>query len=277
LPNPPRAARPAGAAPAPRRIPARDSWYAEPHQVFDNLYWVGTKVHSSWALKTSAGIIEIDTLFNYASNDEIVDGLKKLGQDPSTIKYVIITHGHGDHDEGARLLQDKFGAHVVMSNADWTMIEKGPDMPGGKPKRDVVGTDGGKVTLGDTTVNLVLTPGHTPGTLSLLFPVKDHGVTRMVAYNGGTLTGAFGKDAARWDEYIGSQKKMAAAAAKAGATLWLTNHSEYDNAYEKARLTELRKAGEPSPFDVGKDGIQRAFTVMAECATAMKLEAIAKD
>ena len=278
LPNPARPAAGAGAgARGPRPTPARDTWYAEPHQVFDNLYWVGTKIHSSWALKTSAGIIEIDTLFNYAAEPEIVEGLKKLGLDPATIKYVIVTHGHGDHDEGARLLQDKYGAHVVMSDADWTMIEKGPDMPGGKPKRDVVGTDGGKVTLGDTTVNLVLTPGHTPGTLSLIFPVKDHGRTETVAYNGGTLTGAFGKDAARWDEYINSQKKMAAAAAKAGATLFLTNHSEYDNAYTKARLTALRKAGEPSPFDVGKDGIQRVFTVMAECADAMKIEATGKD
>ena len=63
----------------------------------------------------------------------------------------------------------------------------------------------------------------------------------------------------------------------AGATLFLTNHSEYDNAYTKARLTELRKPGEPSPFDVGKEGIQRVFTVMAECAAAMKLEAMAKE
>ena len=132
LPNPvrPAAAR-GGAARGPRPTPARDTWYAEPHQVFDNLYWVGTKGHSAWALKTSAGIIAIDTLFNYASNDEIVEGLKKLGLDPATIKYVIVTHGHGDHDEGAKLLQDKFGAHVVLSDNDWGMIEKGPDMPGG--------------------------------------------------------------------------------------------------------------------------------------------------
>jgi metallo-beta-lactamase class B len=273
----PDAPRPAGARGAsPRPTPARDTWYAEPRQVFDNLYWVGTKVHSSWALKTSAGIIELDTLYNYAANDEIVEGLRKLGLDPGTVKYVIVTHGHGDHDEGAKLLQDKFGTHVVMSAADWDMIEKGPDMPGGKPKRDIVGTDGGKVTLGDTTVNLVLTPGHTPGTISMIFPVKDHGRTLTVAYSGGTLTGRFGNDVARWDEYIGSQKKMAAAAARAGATVLIGNHSEYDSAYTKGLLNTIRKSGEPSPFEVGKDGVQRYFTVMAECAEAMKLEATAK-
>ena len=42
-----------------------------------------------------------------------------------------------------------------------------------------------------------------------MFPVKDQGQTVMVAYSGGTLTGAFGTDGARWDEYIASQRKIA--------------------------------------------------------------------
>ena len=67
--------------------------------------------------------------------------------------------------------------------------------------------EGYKLTLGDTTVDIVYTPGHTAGTLSYVFPVKDKGRTVMVAYSGGTLTGAFGTDAARWDEYIDSQKR----------------------------------------------------------------------
>src|ERR1700742_3187726 len=137
LPNPPRnaAARPAG----PRPTPTRDTWYAEPHQVFDNLYWVGTKVHSSWALKTSQGIILIDTLYNYAAEPEIVDGLKKLGLDPAQIKYVIISHAHGDHDQGAVLLQSRYGAKVVMGAPDWeTTIKRTAAYAGGVPKQDVV-------------------------------------------------------------------------------------------------------------------------------------------
>ena len=71
------------AAPGP---PApRDSWLAEPSKVFDNLYFVGSKIHSSWALTTSEGIILIDTLFTYNSEEEIVGGLKKLGLDPATV------------------------------------------------------------------------------------------------------------------------------------------------------------------------------------------------
>src|SRR5438105_4485722 len=101
-----------------RAAPPRESWYAEPARVFDNVYWVGTKINSAWAIKTSAGIILIDTMYNYAAETEIVDGFKKLGLDPATIKYVIISHGHGDHDEGAKMLQDRYGTHVIMGAPD---------------------------------------------------------------------------------------------------------------------------------------------------------------
>ena len=90
-----------------RRDPHRAVWYAEPFKVFDNLYWLGTKVHSSWALTDQDGIIIIDTLYDYAIEPEIIDGLKKMHLDPKDVKYVIVSHGHGDHDEGAKMLQDR--------------------------------------------------------------------------------------------------------------------------------------------------------------------------
>src|SRR3954471_675295 len=108
---------------APGKPPDRETWFTEPAKVFDNLYFVGSKIHSSWALTTSEGIILIDTLFTYNSEEEIVGGLKKLGLDPSKIKYVIITHAHGDHVGGAKLLQDKFASHIVMGAPDWNSIE----------------------------------------------------------------------------------------------------------------------------------------------------------
>ena len=102
-----------------RRAPARATWFTDPAKVFDNLYFVGTKIHSSWALTTSEGIILIDTLYDYASEEAIVGGLKKLGLDPATVKYVIISHAHGDHVGGAKLMQDRFGSRIVMGGPDW--------------------------------------------------------------------------------------------------------------------------------------------------------------
>jgi metallo-beta-lactamase class B len=193
----------AGGGGAPQ-TPDRANWYAPPFKVFDNLYWLGTRQHSSWALQTSAGIIIIDTNFAWATEPEIIDGLTKLGLNPRDIKYVVISHAHGDHDQGAAELQKRFGAQVVMGAPDWEATLKRPaTAAGGVPKRDIsVGPEGTKLTLGDTTVQIVATPGHTPGTLSYVFPVKDQGRTVMAAYSGGTLTGAFGTDGARWDEYV---------------------------------------------------------------------------
>jgi metallo-beta-lactamase class B len=261
-----------GADVTPPPPPNRATWYTEPAKVFDDLYFVGTKFHSSWALPTSDGIILIDTLYDYASEEAIVGGLKKLGLDPAAVKYVIISHAHGDHDGGAKLMQDRFGSRIVMGAPDWEMIEKSVNQfPNGKPKRDIVAADGEKIALGGRTVTLVLTPGHTPGTVSMIFQVKDNGTPLTVAYSGGTAFN-FVNDVPHFDTYINSQRKMAAAAAAAGATILMSNHSEFDGAVSKIRMLAARRPGEPHPFDLGRDAVLRYFKVSDECAQAARLK-----
>jgi metallo-beta-lactamase class B len=252
--------------------PARATWFAEPAKVFDNLYFVGTKFHSSWALTTREGIILIDTLYDYASDEAIVGGLRKLGLDPAAVKYVIISHAHNDHVGGAKLMQDRFGSRIVMAGPDWDAVEQSVNrFPNGKPKRDIVAMDDQKITLGDEAVTLVLTPGHTPGTMSMLFDVKDNGKPLTVAYSGGTAFN-FVNDVPHFDTYIGSQRKMAARAAAAGATVLMSNHSEFDNAVTKIKMLPGRNSGEPHPFVVGSEAVARYFKVMDECAQVARLK-----
>jgi len=260
---------------APGPAPARETWFTEPAKVFDNLYFVGSKIHSSWALTNREGIILMDTLFTYNSEEEIIGGLKKLGLDPRTVKYVIISHAHGDHVGGAKLMQDRFGSRIVMGAADWDSIEKSVNgYPAGKPKRDIAADDGQKITLGDASVTIVTTPGHTPGTLSMLFTVKDNGKPLNVAYSGGTAFN-FPSTVANFDIYIDSQRKMAAAAARTNATVLMANHSEFDNAVSKIRILRSRQPGEPNPFDLGNDAVERYFKVSEECAQAARLKLLA--
>jgi len=259
----------------PSSAPARETWYADPARVFDNLYFVGGKVHSAWALTTSDGIILIDTIFPYNSEELIVGGMRKLGLDPKNIKYVLISHAHADHIGGAEMLQSRYGAHVVMGAADWDVVAKYPNRyKTMAPKRDIVGTDGMKITLGETAVTIWATPGHTPGTLSYTFTVFDRGRPVHVAYSGGTAFNFPNRTPdpgiRNFQTYIDSQKHMAAQAAATGATVILSNHSEFDNAYNKNRMLAGRGNG-PHPYELGTDWVQRYFQVMQNCARAAQI------
>jgi metallo-beta-lactamase class B len=273
---PPAAAPGVTPAAAPVGPPARDRWYAEPAKVADNFYFLGTKIHSAWALAGSEGIIILEALFDYAAGDEIVGGLRKLGLDIKSVKYVVLSHAHADHDGGAKLLQDTIpSARLVYGGPDWDAIDKSTTRAGGKPKRDTVGADGMTLSVGDASVRIVATPGHTAGTLSFLFEVKDNGKPLRVAYVGGTAI-PFNGSPEYYDGYIASVRKMAKAAADFGATALLSNHTEFDNAYYKAHTAANRRPGAANPFDVGAAAVGRYFATVEGCTTAAKVRAVGK-
>ena len=279
-PAPPPPVPVAGRAAAPARPagpPPRASWHADPVKVFDNLYFVGQTEYSAWAVTTSAGIIVIDPLFDYSVADEVAGGLETLGLNPADIKYVVISHGHSDHAGGASFLQDRYKARVVVSAEDWDLM----DRTGGswrKPRRDIVAKDGHQVTLGDTTLTLHQTPGHTLGTFSTIIPVRDGAARHTVAYWGGTAfnwlanrAGYITKDRpdAFWfDQYIGSARKFRRIAAEAGADVLLSNHTAFDGSKTKLPAMARRRPGDPHPYVIGAPGVARYVTVAEECALA---------
>jgi metallo-beta-lactamase class B len=249
---------------APGAPPDRTKWLAQPVKVFDNLYFVGTIEHSAWAVTTSEGIILVDTIYDYTVEDAVVGGLKKLGLDPATIKYAIVSHGHGDHAGGARYLQEHFGTRVILSAADWDVVEKSPRVPT-KPKRDMVATDGQKLTLGDTTLTLYLTPGHTPGTISTLIPVKDGGKSHLAAEWGGTAFN-FQQTPQAFQTYIDSARRFSDIVRKTGADVLIANHTIFDGSKTKLPAILKRKPGDPNPYVIGNDSVLRYMKVAEECA-----------
>ena len=265
-----RGAQPQGAP----TTPDRSRWAREPLKVFDNLYYVGEKEYSSWAITTPAGIIIIDPIYDYSVEEQVVGGLKKLGLDPSQIKYVVVSHAHRDHAGGAWYLQERFGARVLLTAPDWDMLERNKqNWP--KPKRDMVIADGQQLTLGGTTLTFVHTFGHTPGTMSTIFPVTDNGQRHVAALWGGTgfnFTITPERPASHWfDAYIASARRFRDAAAKAGADVFLSNHPSWDGSNEKMAKLAARKAGEPHPYVVGEKSLQNHFTIAEHCAMAGKL------
>jgi metallo-beta-lactamase class B len=262
------ASGPAPAATGPRAAPERSTWHYEPVKVFDNLYYVGEKEYSAWALVTSGGIILIDTIWSHSVEDEVVGGLKKLGLDPANIKYAIVSHAHIDHIGGAKYLQDKFGTRIVMSAADSDFAQTSTRLPEAiKPKRDMVVGDGDKLTLGDTTVEFHFTPGHTPGTLSLIYPVKDGGTPHRVATWGGTGFN-FELKPETFETYINSAVRYHEVVAKSGADILLSNHTRLDGSDSKLPAVAARKPGQPNPYVIGNDAVGRYVKVAEECARA---------
>jgi metallo-beta-lactamase class B len=232
-------------------------------KVFDNLYFFGQSEYSVWAITTSQGIIVIDTIFDYSVEEEVAGGMKKLGLDPANIKYAIVTHPHPDHDGGAKFLQDHYGTRVIMSPADWDVLDKRTN--GTKPKRDIEATDGQKFTLGDTTLTLYITPGHTPGTLSVVFPVKDNGTPHLAALWGGV---GLNPDKESVQTYIRSAQRFSGIVRQAGADVVFSNHTDWDRSKINLAALAKRAPGSGNPYIVGNAKVVNFLKVAEECATS---------
>jgi metallo-beta-lactamase class B len=258
--------------------PPRERWYHDPVKVFDNMYVFPTDDVNAWAIQTSAGIIMIDATYDYSVKDLIVDAMPKVGLDPAQIKYVVVTHGHGDHSAGAKYLQDTFGAKILMSETDWTLLAqpaRGAFAGAPVPKKDVVVADGQTLTLGDTTVTMYLTPGHTGGTISLIIPVKDKGTPHMAAFWGGTAIGSN----APYDNlvaYSSSARRFQGLAAKVGADVLLSNHGRYIDLEKRLGANRANPAG-PNAFLLTPTSVRNYLEVADHCAQAIAIAQNAKS
>jgi metallo-beta-lactamase class B len=239
-----------------------------PTKLFDNLYSVGQNEVSAQALVTSSGIILFDTL---NSEDEaknlLVPNMIAVGLDPRAIRYIVISHEHGDHYGGAKYLQATTGAKVVASAVAWAGMAAakghGPFGVLPLPDKDMEIAEGQSLTLGDTIVTFYMTPGHTRGDMSAIYKVTDNGTPHVVGYFGGT---GGGRDAETEKAQIASLERWKDISRKAGVDVNITNHPLHSEALEKEYLLHYRQPGQPNPFVLGKGVYQRYIQVQQECA-----------
>ena len=250
-------------------------------EVFDNLYYVGQMSVSAWAIKTPAGIILIDSLNNAdEARQIIVPGLVSMGLDPKEIKYLILTHSHSDHYGGAQYLKDTYNLKVIASAADWDAMEKIEpakvkakhqyDAPPKRTEDDIIVADGQVLSLGGEDIHFALTPGHSPGTLSLYFRVTDNGVAHIAGMYGGLGT-PLTNDLKQMQ--IRSITHWMDVTNTAGVDVEIGNHPVQFDGPARFELLKYREQGEQNPFVLGPGNYQRFMDLQREC---VKL-ALARD
>jgi metallo-beta-lactamase class B len=246
----------------------------EPVKLFDNLYAAGNSETVVYAITTSDGIILIDGGYGDRVESVLVPGLRALGLDPARVKYVLVTHGHGDHFGGSAYFQERYGARVSMSAADWDVVR--PSNPPAQananavkpPTRDLVLEEGKPVTLGDVAVTPVSIPGHTRGSMAFIFPVKDGKTTHTAGLFGGAMLTLARVATPGLREYIGTIDHYAATAKKMNVDVEIQNHPIFDDTSSRLAKLRARRSGESHPFVIGAEGYTRFWSVVSECIQA---------
>lgn len=153
---------------------------AEPFEIFDDVYWVGTEGLAAYLFATADGLILLDV--GMPENAELVENnIRTLGFQIHDVRYLLNSHAHLDHAGGLAQLKDDSGARMVASAGDRHALEKGV-YPGWENRAElefppvevdrVIG-DGESVSLGGVTLTAHLTPGHSPGCTSWSFTARD--------------------------------------------------------------------------------------------------------
>lgn len=108
-----------------------------------------------------------------AGNEE--DIVERINQNGLVLKYIINTHGHADHTCGNAKMKELTGADIIMHEEDDKLF----NTPEGQimarqmgfalsPHADIFVKDGDEISVGDVTLKVIHTPGHSPGGICLL-------------------------------------------------------------------------------------------------------------
>lgn len=244
-----------------------DNTPLKPTKVFDNVYCIGSVSVVAWVIETSEGLILIDSMWDDRDAKLIEEGIKGFGLDPKDLKYIILSHGHGDHYGGANYLRNKYAAKVVLTKTDTDLmynLNTGTNSPRSpKTKVDIYSKDKDVIKLGDTSITILETPGHTAGCSSFIFPVKYKGKEYTAVLWGGT---GLPKEKELVAKYKESAEYFKKEALSKNALVSLTAHLFADNGYANLEKVANLKEGEANPFIMTKAQMEKYLNSLIERA-----------
>jgi metallo-beta-lactamase class B len=128
--------------------------------------------------------------------------------------------------------------------------------------------EGEPVILGDTTITPIEIPGHTPGALAFIFPLRDGGARHVAGLFGGTVLAAAYTPPQGLEQYVGSIAHFLDVAARHNVDVEIQNHPIFDDTPARLAALAARALGEAHPFVMGADRYQRFWRVVSECMQA---------
>ena len=220
----------------------------EPLAIFGNLYFVGTVPASVHIVDTGDGLIMLDAGYVQAL-PTVLEHMQRVGLDPKEIRYLLLTHGHIDHMGAAKAVKALSGAKIALGLADREYANGALDLSYAKElgmefgetfEPDILLTDGDEITLGNTRVRAVATPGHTPGAMSYFFDVTDGAEVYRAGLHGGmginTLSRQFLEKYrlpfTLREDFVRSMRRLQ----KERVEIFLGNHMQHNQTEKKARL-----------------------------------------
>ncbi|MFZ2960945.1 MAG: MBL fold metallo-hydrolase [Candidatus Ozemobacteraceae bacterium] len=229
-----------------------------PIKLFDNFYFVGTTKVGAFVIDTGNALVMIDTGIGEIDSGLMVADMKKLGLDPAKIKLLLISHEHNDHYGGVQFLKKNVcpNAKVAMSLIGWNMLQTTPlawAFMNPRPQSvDIFLTDGMKLMVENTTIQMVYTPGHSAGCMSFIIPVKDNGEAHVAGIMGGSGVWTVPLDARLYKASVEYFKSFADAAK---CDVGLGVHSQE----EDFAALRIRKQGEPHPLVLGTEKFDTVY------------------
>ncbi len=223
--------------------------YIKPAKIYGNLYFIGIRAVCTHLIDTGDGLIIIDPGYS-ESLYMIINNIWELGFKPTDIKYIVISHAHHDHFDSVKALVAMSGAKTFIGKDDLPLLSGKLYRPSTNSfVPDVLLSDGDVISLGNTNIKCISTPGHTDGTMSFFFDVTDGTNTYRAGMFGGAGTNTLKKDFLEKNnlpfenrqKFIDSINKIK----DEKVELFLGNHLENNRTEEKLAMLE---SSDKNPF-----------------------------
>lgn len=253
--------------------------YIKPFNIIENIYYVGNKVCSSYLIDTGEGLILIDTPFP-SQTYLLINSIYEIGFNPNDIKYILHSHEHLDHIGGSKAFKELYGCKLVMSEVGANIVSKKSRKCCGDNCKyayldlfdtDIKLKDGDSITLGNTTIHAMSTPGHSEGVMSYFFNVENNGKI----YTCGTFGGA-GFNTLNYDyvndydvdySILEAFKESLLKAKKVHVDIVLGNHPHQNNTFKKQEEKSILKENpfiNPNEWQEYLQGVYDRFIVFHE-------------